>query len=190
MNKLLKTQSLVAYAISDETRRRVLSRLMKSPASLTDLAQEFKISKPLMHYHLKILESSGLIKIVSTRKCGRGPKRKFYGLTITGVQVVKNLIETSGGFVKGSFVVVKFITNNDPYVYQIYKRALQLVLIPIIVFACLWVLGLHSGSSPLMAFISVVSVAGVSLVLLCSFFVIVSRVDWLREKLFERSVGS
>ncbi len=186
IDKLLKTQSMVAYAISDETRRRVLSRLINSPASLTDLAHEFNISKPLMHYHLKILQDAGLIKIVSTRKCGRGPKRKYYGLTITGVQVVKSLLQASSRSFKGSFVVVKFITNNDPYVYKVYKRSMQLLFPVLLALAGILLMGTYSFTSPAWMLLNLASLIVVPLVLLCFFFVVISRIDWLRERLLER----
>jgi DNA-binding transcriptional ArsR family regulator len=58
----------VFRALADPTRRRVLERLGRSPASVSDLAQPFKMALPSFVQHLRVLEKSGL---VSSRKTGR-----------------------------------------------------------------------------------------------------------------------
>jgi DNA-binding transcriptional ArsR family regulator len=55
-------------AISDPTRRGILSRLGGSDASITELADRFDMSLTGMKKHIAILEESGL---VVTRKVGR-----------------------------------------------------------------------------------------------------------------------
>lgn len=56
------------HALSDPTRRRVMSRLMRGPAPVKELAKPFEMGLPSFLKHLKILEESGLI---SSRKEGR-----------------------------------------------------------------------------------------------------------------------
>ncbi len=56
------------HALSDPTRRAVVSRLMLGSAPVTELAQPFGMGLPSFLKHLKILEESGLI---TTRKEGR-----------------------------------------------------------------------------------------------------------------------
>jgi DNA-binding transcriptional ArsR family regulator len=58
----------VFRALSDPTRRQVLERLSRSPASVSELAAPFAMALPSFLEHLKVLESSGLVR---SRKTGR-----------------------------------------------------------------------------------------------------------------------
>jgi DNA-binding transcriptional ArsR family regulator len=58
----------IFQALADPTRRAVLARLGKGPASISDLAQPFDIALPSFMKHIHFLEGSGLIQ---TRKQGR-----------------------------------------------------------------------------------------------------------------------
>jgi DNA-binding transcriptional ArsR family regulator len=58
----------VFRALSDSTRRRVLERLSRSPASVSELAQPFKMALPSFVQHLTVLERSGLVR---STKSGR-----------------------------------------------------------------------------------------------------------------------
>jgi DNA-binding transcriptional ArsR family regulator len=58
----------VFRALSDPTRRRVVERLNRSPASVSELAQPFDMALPSFVEHLKILEGCGL---VHSEKAGR-----------------------------------------------------------------------------------------------------------------------
>ena len=49
-------------ALSDPVRRRMLSRLSRGPASVSELAQPFSISLPAILQHLRALEDSGLVR--------------------------------------------------------------------------------------------------------------------------------
>jgi DNA-binding transcriptional ArsR family regulator len=55
-------------ALADPTRRDVLARLSRSPASVTELAGPFDMALPSFLQHLRILEESGLVR---SRKEGR-----------------------------------------------------------------------------------------------------------------------
>lgn len=48
-------------ALADPTRRAILAHLAKGEASVTELAQPFKMSLPAISKHLKVLERAGLI---------------------------------------------------------------------------------------------------------------------------------
>jgi len=48
-------------ALSDPTRRAILTRLMTGEASVNELAEPFSISQPAVSKHLKILERAGLV---------------------------------------------------------------------------------------------------------------------------------
>lgn len=49
-------------ALSDPTRRAILSRLAEGQASVNEIAQPFKMSQPAVSRHLKVLERAGLIE--------------------------------------------------------------------------------------------------------------------------------
>lgn len=59
---------LVFQALADPTRRQMVDRLSKGPASVSELAQPFAMSLPAVVQHLQVLEQSGL---VTTKKVGR-----------------------------------------------------------------------------------------------------------------------
>ena len=49
-------------ALSDPTRRAILSRLSRGEATVTSLAAPFQISLPAISKHLRVLERAGLIR--------------------------------------------------------------------------------------------------------------------------------
>ena len=48
-------------ALSDPTRRAILSRLATGEATVMDLAKPFEMSQPAISRHLRVLEEAGLI---------------------------------------------------------------------------------------------------------------------------------
>jgi DNA-binding transcriptional ArsR family regulator len=48
-------------ALSDPTRRAILSRLAKSEVTVMELAEPFSMSQPAVSRHLKVLEQAGFI---------------------------------------------------------------------------------------------------------------------------------
>jgi DNA-binding transcriptional ArsR family regulator len=48
-------------ALSDPTRREILTRLRRKPRSVNELAAELDISQPTMSKHLKVLRESGFL---------------------------------------------------------------------------------------------------------------------------------
>ena len=58
----------IFQALADPTRRAVLGRLARGPASISELAQPFDMALPSFMKHIKSLEHSGWIL---TRKRGR-----------------------------------------------------------------------------------------------------------------------
>jgi DNA-binding transcriptional ArsR family regulator len=48
-------------ALADPTRRAILARLASGAASVTELAEPFRMSLPAVSKHLKVLERAGLI---------------------------------------------------------------------------------------------------------------------------------
>jgi DNA-binding transcriptional ArsR family regulator len=60
--------SLVFQALADPTRRDMLERLTRGPASVSELAKPFSMSLAAVVQHLQLLEASGLVR---TQKVGR-----------------------------------------------------------------------------------------------------------------------
>ncbi|MCP3097950.1 metalloregulator ArsR/SmtB family transcription factor [Myxococcus sp. K15C18031901] len=58
----------IFQALADPTRRAVLERLGRGPASVSDLAEPFDMALPSFMKHIHLLEGSGLIR---THKEGR-----------------------------------------------------------------------------------------------------------------------
>ena len=56
------------HALADPTRRAVVSRLVKGPAAVTELASPFAMALPSFMKHLRVLENDGLIR---SEKIGR-----------------------------------------------------------------------------------------------------------------------
>ncbi|MFK4812348.1 ArsR/SmtB family transcription factor [Devosia sp. ZW T5_3] len=59
---------LMFQALADPTRRAMVDRLSRGPASVSELAKPFDMSLPAVVQHLQALEASGL---VSSQKVGR-----------------------------------------------------------------------------------------------------------------------
>src|SRR5438876_12065801 len=49
-------------ALADPTRRAILARLARGPATVTELARPFEMTLPAVSKHLKVLERAGLIE--------------------------------------------------------------------------------------------------------------------------------
>ncbi len=60
--------SLLFHALSDPTRRSILTRLAEGPARVTDLSEPTGLALPTVMRHLSVLEDAGLI---ATTKDGR-----------------------------------------------------------------------------------------------------------------------
>jgi DNA-binding transcriptional ArsR family regulator len=59
---------VVFHALSDPTRRRIVERLGRGPASVSEIAAPLPMSMPAVVQHLQVLEASGL---VASEKVGR-----------------------------------------------------------------------------------------------------------------------
>ena len=56
------------HALGDSTRRAMVQRLVKGPASVSELARPFEMALPSVVQHLGVLEAAG---IVTSTKTGR-----------------------------------------------------------------------------------------------------------------------
>ncbi|MFO7278499.1 MAG: metalloregulator ArsR/SmtB family transcription factor [Pseudomonadota bacterium] len=65
-------------ALSDATRRGVLEQLARADASITELAERFRLTLTGMKKHVRVLEQTGLViteKVGWVRICRLGPHR-------------------------------------------------------------------------------------------------------------------
>lgn len=65
------------HALSDPTRRAMVQRLSRGPASVSELAKPLEISLPAVMQHLQVLEASGIVrtsKVGRVRTCTVEPK--------------------------------------------------------------------------------------------------------------------
>ena len=53
--------SVVFAALADPTRRAILARLARGPATVNEIAAPFAVTLPAISKHLKVLERAGLI---------------------------------------------------------------------------------------------------------------------------------
>lgn len=53
--------SRVFFALADPTRRAILARLTRGPATISELAAPFQLSLPTVSRHIKLLEEAGLV---------------------------------------------------------------------------------------------------------------------------------
>src|SRR5438552_3644798 len=53
---------LVFHALADRTRRSLLARLARAPASITELAEPYDMSLPAVSKHVRVLERAKLVR--------------------------------------------------------------------------------------------------------------------------------
>jgi DNA-binding transcriptional ArsR family regulator len=71
------TLDRVFHALADPTRRAMVERLIRGPASVSELARPHRMALPTVVQHLKVLEQSGLVrseKVGRVRTCRIEPK--------------------------------------------------------------------------------------------------------------------
>jgi DNA-binding transcriptional ArsR family regulator len=103
------TLSITFAALADPTRRALLARLSQGEASVTELAEPFKLSLPAVSKHLKVLERAGLI--TQRREAQWRPCR----LEPAPLKTVDDWLERYRRFYEASF------DNLDDYLRQIQK---------------------------------------------------------------------
>ncbi|MGH9863483.1 MAG: ArsR/SmtB family transcription factor [Candidatus Acidiferrales bacterium] len=84
-------------ALSDPTRRAILSRLASGERTVSELAEPFTVSLPAISKHLRVLERAGL---VAQEKDGR---RRRCQLSAKPLHGATKWLEDYGRFWEGSF---------------------------------------------------------------------------------------
>ena len=86
MPKYLDPLDRQFHALADGTRRAMVERLAKGPASVSELAAPFDVALPTIAQHLGVLEDAG---IVTSTKVGR----------VRTVQLVPAALDTAGRWI-------------------------------------------------------------------------------------------
>ncbi|MEV7246476.1 helix-turn-helix domain-containing protein [Streptomyces sp. NPDC093248] len=66
-------------AVSNLTRHRIMAVLRFEPATITQIADRLGLAKGSSSYHVRLLERTGLVKVVRTRKV-RGVTERYYAM--------------------------------------------------------------------------------------------------------------
>jgi DNA-binding transcriptional ArsR family regulator len=82
----------VFHAVSDQTRRKILDRLSRGEATVSEIVSAFDISQPSISEHLRILREAGL---VSAKQDGR---RRIYSLRAQPLREVADWVVAYGRF--------------------------------------------------------------------------------------------
>jgi len=91
----------VFRAIADPTRRAILDRLRAGPARAGALAADFRLSRPAVSKHIKVLRDA---RLVSHRRAGR---ERVYRLDPEPLQRVAGWVEGYRAFWQSSFTNLK-----------------------------------------------------------------------------------
>jgi len=97
-------------ALADPTRRAILARLAKGPATVTELSEPFEMSGPAVSKHLKVLENAGLI--------ARGREAQWRPCTLQ----VKPLEEVAAWTEKYRRLWEKNFERLDDYLEQLKQK--------------------------------------------------------------------
>ena len=100
----------VFRALSDPTRRRVVERLSRSAASVSELAEPFGMALPSFVQHLRVLEGCGLVR--STK---RGRVRTYQ-------LVSKRLRVAEGWLARQRALWAKRLDQLDAYLIELREK--------------------------------------------------------------------
>ena len=95
------SHSDVFQAVSDPTRRAILDRLRKGSAPVTELTAGFRISRPAISRHLRVLRNARLVR---EKREGR---QRIYQLEPERIQEVANWAEEYRTFWHGNITRLK-----------------------------------------------------------------------------------
>jgi DNA-binding transcriptional ArsR family regulator len=79
-------------ALSDPTRRRILTLVARRPRQAGEIAERFPVSRPAVSKHLRVLREAGLVE---SRKVGRA---RVYQLHPRGLAEARRWMEDAGRF--------------------------------------------------------------------------------------------
>ena len=109
VNQNITTLDKTFAALSDPTRRAILSRLTQGTATVTELAEPFAMSLPAVSKHLTVLEKAGLL----TRQ--RQGRTHYLTLNATPLQEAAHWIRLYEQFWEGQLdALANFLEEERP----------------------------------------------------------------------------
>lgn len=84
-------------ALADPTRRSIYEHIAKTPASVTQIAAGFPISRPAVSQHLKVLSDAGLVQ------AERAGNRRIYSASPEGLADLRAYLDGLWSDVLGEF---------------------------------------------------------------------------------------
>ena len=94
---IMKTRRDVYYAITDPTRREIISLIAAQPHNVNSIAERFDMTRQAVSLHVQILEDCGLLVV---KKTGR---ERFCEAKLDQLTEVENWIEASRKLWKEKF---------------------------------------------------------------------------------------
>ena len=90
MSRQRNAQTLdhIFHALADASRRRMVDRLSRGPASATELAKPFAMTLPSIMKHLSVLETGGIVR---SEKVGRA---RTYRLAPKALAAIESWVAT------------------------------------------------------------------------------------------------
>jgi DNA-binding transcriptional ArsR family regulator len=107
VNKPASTSDVFS-AVADPTRRAILDRLRRGPAPVNDLASGFRVSRPAISKHLRVLRGARLVR---EKKEGR---QRIYQLEPERIQEVAKWAEEYRRFWKLNIESLKHHLEQSP----------------------------------------------------------------------------
>ena len=100
---------LAFQALADPTRRTMVERLARGPASVGELARPLPISLPAVLQHLRVLEASGLVR---SEKAGRVRTCRIEPEALQGVE--RWVAERRAGWERRLDRLGDFLAQSEP----------------------------------------------------------------------------
>jgi DNA-binding transcriptional ArsR family regulator len=97
-------------ALADDVRLRIVAILRERAATTTELAEQVGLAKGTVAHHLKVLEGTGLVKVVRTRRV-RAVTESFYG-RVARLYVLKSTDEKPQARVRLSAADAKLLQRR------------------------------------------------------------------------------
>ena len=101
----METYERVLEALSDTTRRRILTRLRERPCSVAEIADALPVSRPAVSQHLKVLRECGL---VAFEPMGT---RNLYRVDASGVRELRAWLDTFWDTALASYA--RFVRDHE-----------------------------------------------------------------------------
>jgi DNA-binding transcriptional ArsR family regulator len=105
---LMDSVGAVLTALADPTRRAILQRLRAQPRSVAEIAADFRVSRPAVSQHLRVLADAGLLR---RHRSGR---HNFYALDLRGISVLRGYVESFWDDVLGAFQAAAVAKAEPP----------------------------------------------------------------------------